>query len=410
MQALGTPFRRLIGAAAAANLGDGLLLVGAPLLALQVTREPVLVAGVQVAFMLPFLLLGLQAGALADRRSRRGLLVGSALMRAVVLAAVGIAALTGALSLWLLYVAVFVVGTGEVLYDTTSQSLVPDLVSTDDLGVANGRLVAVQTVMNNFIGAPLAGVLVVVSASAVLVGPAALHLLAVVLLLRLPSAYQPPARPPATMRTDIGEGLRALWHDGTLRAVASMAGILNLGNAAFSAVIVLFVVGEASPMGLPEWAFGLLAAVMAAGAVVGSLVVADVERVLGPRRTLLGGVLAMGLLAGLPAVTTAVMPIAGLAFGLGFLVTLVNVVSVSSRQRRTPPALLGRVNAVFRLVATGAMPLGAAIGGVIASVHGLRATFVFVVVVQVLAVAVFQRPITDEALRTPMSEQELVPA
>ena len=398
MSTLPAPFHRLFAASTTSNLADGLVLVGVPLLALRTTREPVLISGIQAVFTLPWLLFALQAGALADRRGRRGLLVGAATLRGVVLALAGAAALTGNLTLAAIYLAVFVVGIGEVLFDTTSQSLVPAMVAREDLGRANGRLIGAQTVMNNFVGAPLAGVLVGLAGAAVLLGPAALYLAAALLLTRLPQRYQPEARPPATMRADIGEGLKHLLQHPTLRSLGLLGGVLNLANAAYFGVIVLFVVGEGSPMGLPEVAFGGLAAILAAGSVTGSLLAARVEARFGPRRTLVTGVAGTSLLMLTPLVTTAVAPIAAMAFLLGLTSVLVNVVAVSSRQRIVPAALLGRVNASFRLLVMGAMPLGAAIGGVIASATDLRVTFATAVALQLLALAVLHRPITDAAL------------
>jgi MFS family permease len=394
-------FRRLLAAATAANLGDGLVLVGLPLIVVQVTREPVLVAGVSTAFSLPWLLLALQAGALADRRSRRALLVHAAAWRAVVLAGAGVAALLGELPLVAVYLVVFLLGTGEVLFDTTSQSLVPDLVPTEHLGRANGWLIGAQTVMNNFVGAPLAGLLVGLVGASMVLGPAGLYLAAALVLLRLPDAYRPPTRPPARMRTDIAEGLRALWQHRTLRAMALLGAALNLANAGYFAVLVLFIVGPSSPMGLSEVGYGLLAAVLAAGSVAGSLLAGRLEERLGPRRTALGGVALSSTAMLVPVLTTSLVAITAMALVLGFSGVLVNVVIVSSRQRIVPSALLGRVNASFRVLAMGVLPVGAALGGVLASGTTLRTTFAVAVGLQLTALAVFHRPITDAALRGP---------
>jgi MFS family permease len=399
MTSLGPAYRRVWTASTASNLGDGIVLVGAPLVVVQLTRDPTLIAGVQVAITLPALLLTLQVGALADRRGRRGLMIAAALLRAGVLLGVGLAASTDALPLPLLYAALLVFGVGEVLFDTTSQSLVPDLVEREALGMANGRLVGAQTVMNNFVGAPLAGVLVGLATASVFLGPAVLYLACALLLTRLPERYQPAARPPATMRTDIGEGLRHLRGQPALRSIAGIAGINNLANTAYFSVFVLFVVGEEAPMGLPEAAFGALAAMLAIGSIAGSLVAGHIEARIGPRRALIGGMLSLSALMLIPVSTADVAPIALMAVCLGFASVLVNVVSVSSRQRVVPSDLLGRVNAAFRLVALGSMPVGALLGGVLAGTFGLRPLFAAAVAIQLVGVALLHRHITDDALR-----------
>ena len=282
--ALGRRYRRLFTASTTANLGDGLLLVGVPLLAIELTREPVAIAGLQAGLTLPWLLFALHAGALADRQDRRSLLVGAAALRAVTLGAAGLAAAAGWLPLPVLYLTVFVVAAGEVLFDTTSQSLVPDLVERDQLGAANGRLIGAQTVMNNFVGAPLAGLLVGVAAAAVLLGPAVLYGLVALLLLRLPGRYRPAARSVTTMRADIVEGLRALHRDAPLRSVALLGGVFNMASAAYFGVFVLFVVGDEAPMGLPPAAYGAFAAMLAAGGVAGEAHAGDVDAVLREER------------------------------------------------------------------------------------------------------------------------------
>ncbi len=398
MTPLPRPFHRLLAAATTSNLADGLVLVGAPLLALELTREPALIGGVQAAFTLPWLLFALTAGALADRRARRRLLVGAAGARALVLVVVGTAALLGQLSLPLLYLAVVLLGCCEVLFDTTSQSLLPDVVGREQLGAANGRLIGVQTVLRNFAGAPLAGVLVGVAGAAVLLTPAALYLATAALLLGLPSAYTPAPRPPARLRADIREGGRHLFANPTLKAIALLGGALNLANAAYFGVFVLFVVGDDAPMGLPAAAYGGLAAVLAVGSVAGSLVAAPAERHLGARRTLLGGVLLCSAAMLVPLMTAALAPIVLVALVLGAGSVASNVVSVSSRQRIVPGAVLGRVNATFRLVGMGAMPVGALLGGLLASATSLQLTFAAAVLVQVVAVLLLHRPITDRAL------------
>ncbi|MFU8841745.1 MAG: MFS transporter [Nitriliruptoraceae bacterium] len=397
--ALPPAFRRLLASATAANLGDGLLLVGLPLVVIQLTREPLLVAAINAWFSLPWLLFALQAGALADRRSRRALLVHGAAWRGAFLVVAGAAALLGSLPLAAIYVLVFLLGTAEVLFDTTSQSLVPDLVDREHLGRANGWLLGLQTVMNNFVGAPLAGLLVGLFGAAMVLGPAVLYLAAALVLLSLPGPYRPPARPPARMRTDIAEGLRELWQHPTLRALGLLGAVLNLANAGYFAVLVLFIVGPSSPMGLTEVGYGLLAALLAAGSVVGSLLAGRLEEAIGPRRAALGGVALTSAAMLVPVVTTSVVAVTLMAVVLGFASVLVNVVIVSSRQRIVPRALLGRVNASFRVLVMGASPLGAALGGAIASATTLRTTFVAAVVLQALALVAFHRPVTDAALR-----------
>jgi hypothetical protein len=150
---LGPGFARLWAATSTANLADGIVLVGFPLLAVELTRSPWQVSLVTTLATAPWLLVALPAGALADRHDRRRLLLTAMLLRVVVLASLTALALTGAISLPVLYLGVVLLGVAEVIADTTSQSILPMLVSRDRLGAANGRIIAAQTVANDFLAA-----------------------------------------------------------------------------------------------------------------------------------------------------------------------------------------------------------------------------------------------------------------
>jgi MFS family permease len=404
MTPLGTRYTRLWAASTAANLGDGIMLVGAPLVAVGLTREPTLVAAVHLAGSLPWLLLALHAGALADRYDRRWLMVAAALLRTSALAGVAVAAWYGLLSLTVLYLAVLAFGVGEVLFDTTSQSMVPDLVGSEHLATANGRLVGTQVVMNNFLGAPLAGVLVGLATASVFAGPALLYLAAGLLLVRLPGRYRPATRPAASMRRDIAEGLAYLRRHRTLRSLAALGCLLNLGNTAYFSVFVLFVVGPESPMGLPAAAYGGLGAALAVGSVAGSVFARRVERALGPRRVILGagGLASVTMLV--PVFTIDLVAIGAMAVVLGAMSVSINVAVVTSRQRIVPRPLLGRVNSAFRLATVGVMPIGAVLGGTVAGALGLRALFVAAVAIQIAGLVTLHRPITDAGL-TPVPHE-----
>ncbi len=126
---MGAPFRRLWVASAVSNLADGVLKVALPLVAVRYTESPALVAGLTFALTLPWLLFTLPAGALADRLDRRLAMVGANVARAVLVAALAAVALVpDAGSIAVLYVVAFGVGVTETLYDTSAQSILPQVV------------------------------------------------------------------------------------------------------------------------------------------------------------------------------------------------------------------------------------------------------------------------------------------
>lgn len=372
---LGVRYWRLWTSSGLSNLADGTFKVTLPLVAIRFTQSPTLIAGLAFALTLPWLLFALHAGALADRFDRRRAMLGANAVRAALVAVLVLAMLLHAGSIWMLYVIALGIGTTETIYDTSAQSILPQLVSRDLLSRANAQLYAAELTANQFIGPPLGGLLVAVGATFAFVMPVALWVAAVGALLLVRGSFRVARTEPTSLRADIVEGLRFLWHQRVLRTLAVVTGIFNLSTNATFAVFVLYAVGPASAMRLSATAYGVLLMALAGGSLLGSFVAERVEKLLGRSRSLGLNYLASALLVGTPALTANPYLI-GAAFLFGSITIVIsNVIIVSLRQRVTPDRLLGRVNSGYRLVAWGTMPLGAAIGGGLAEVVGLRAVF-----------------------------------
>ena len=181
-QDLGRPFAAQLTSTGLANLGDGILGTLAPLVALSLTTSPLQISLLSAATWLPWLLFGLAAGVVIDRVDRRRAQVVALGVRAAVLATGAALGFTGALSMPLLVCLVLAYGATEVFADLGATSIVPDLVPPDRFSAANGRVIAVQQVANAFLGAPLAGVLVVFGAGIGFGTSAALAALAALVL------------------------------------------------------------------------------------------------------------------------------------------------------------------------------------------------------------------------------------
>src|SRR5688572_19423267 len=173
--ALGRRYWTLLTSSAVANLGDGIFQVAIGLVAVKLTRSPGLVAGVVLASRLPWLFVALPAGALADRLDRRKTMLRAQLARVVLLGALAALYAADLATIGMLYVIALGLGIAEVLFDTSSQTLMPAVVEKDDLATANGRLFAVELVMNQFAGPPIGGFLVAASAAVALAAGAGLY-------------------------------------------------------------------------------------------------------------------------------------------------------------------------------------------------------------------------------------------
>jgi MFS family permease len=395
---LGRNFAKAVVAAGFANLADGVLWVALPLLAVQLTRSPILIAGVTVAARLPWLLAPV-AGAFADRLDRRQSMVRVNLVRTVLLGGLAVAVATDLANLAMLYAVALLLGIGETLFDTSAQSLLPALVSRDDLTRANSRLFAVELVANEFIGPPLGGLLAAAGLAVAIGVPAAAYLVGAGCLALLVGSFRAVGAGPAgstRLRDEIAEGARFVWRHPVLRPLAIMLGVQNMAFSAAFSVFVLFAVAP-GPMGLSKAGYGILTGTIGVGSLLGSWLAAPVERRLGRVRTLVLSVVvnAAGLVV--PVVTALPVPVGASWLATGAAIVLWNVVTVSLRQRITPDRLLGRMNASYRLVGWGTMPLGALLGGALAEVLGLRGAFLVAAVVTLATLAGF-RFVTEEAI------------
>jgi MFS family permease len=298
----------------------------------------------------------------------------------------------------MLYVVAFVLGVGETLFDTAAQSLVPNIVHPEQLSRANGRLFAVELIMNQFVGPPLGGVLVGISIPLALGGSVLGYALAAVGLALIAGSFRAKrAGPRVGILREIAEGWRFVVGDRLLRTLAIMVGVMNLATNAVWAVFVLYAL-DPGPMGLSEAGFGILVTTLALGSVVASLATPRLEARFGPGRVVWSAVILTGLMLAVPAFTSSALLVGGSFLVSGFAAVSWNIITVSFRQRITPDALLGRMNATYRLFAWGTQPLGALLGGIVAELFGLPAVFLLAgVLVGILALA---RPIvTDAALR-----------
>jgi len=381
---LGGNFYKLWTASAISNFGDGVRLTALPLLASTLTRDPGTIAGVFFASSAPWLLFALTAGALVDRLDRRHTMwtmqvVRMALM--VVLTVVVVADLGSTPMLVTLYIVSFFLGIGEVIFDNAAQAIMPAVVRKDQLQVANGRLYAVEEATNRFAGPPVGSFLFAAAAALPFIVDAATFGVGAVLIFSMTGSYAPARGASAgttSIRHEIAEGLRWLWQHRILRTLGVMTGVSNLTHSATYAIFVLYAL---EILELSEWGFGVILAASAVGGLAGGLVAPGLARFFGDGKSFYIITITAAISEAIIGFTSnaIVVALAMIAFGMGAMWW--NVIAVSLRQSVVPDQLLGRVNSVYRLLAWGTMPLGAAIGGGLARLFGLRAPYFFSAIV-----------------------------
>ena len=366
----------LTNANLAAQLAEQLSLAAVPIVAVLVLGAgPGDIGLLATAQTLPFLLLSIPLGLLADRTSRRRLMVWAETLRALALFGLMAAVMSGQLSIGLLAVLGFVGAVGTVGFSVAAPALVPALVPREALARANGRLELARSAA--FAAGPaLGGALVTwAGAPAAFVLAAVLSVSAVVLLLRL---VEPPRARMARRHPllDIRDGAHWVWRHALLRPIFLTAVAWNISWFVLQAAYVPYAIRL---LGLNAAAVGMTLAAYGAGMVVGALMAPQVVARMSFGRAIQLGP-AVSVLAALTMVATLALPsgvLAGLAFflfGAGPIVW--TITSTTLRQTVTPGAMLGRVSAIFLAANTGARPIGAALGGFLGATWGEPACLV----------------------------------
>ncbi|WP_309144497.1 MFS transporter [Streptomyces sp. BR123] len=365
-------FRRLFGSAALGQFAANTHHVALPLLALAaLDATPAQVGMLAALSTAAFLLIGLPAGAWVDRLRTRRLLIAADLTRAGLLASLPVAWWLGALTLTHLYAVSLAHGCATVFADVGSQSLLPRLIRRDGLVRANAALVTLMAVAN-IAGRGAGGVLVAaLTAPVALACSAAAYLASVFRLTRLGAVPSPAPAPRTPLPAQIREGLGHVLGHPELRALVLSATLSNLGGAAINTMLPVLFVRE---LGLSPTALGLFWATGGIGLLLGARLARPVAARVGYGRALLLSLTPAALLV--PLADRG--PWLGVA-GAGWLLVMMtigsnNVLAVSLRQQLTPDALLGRMNATFRFMLTGALALGSAASGLLAEFTTLHTT------------------------------------
>ncbi|GIJ23866.1 MFS transporter [Micromonospora lutea] len=385
-RSLGRQFWTFWSAAALANVGDGIRVAAFPLLAAALTDDPLAVGAVAAAQFLPWLVSGLLAGTLADRRGARTLLAAADTGRVVVLATLAATVALGWATIAVVVAAAFLLGAGETIRDTAAQTAVPRLVPDAQLEKANGRLVAGEIVGNEFVGPPVGALLFVLGAAIPFAVNGAALALAVMLVLSLPLTLAHRVTtdtvevPPAT--DGVLAGLRWLVRQPMLRTLVLVTAAVAAADTAWFAIFVLYA---RDALGLGAFGFGLLLATGAAGGLIGSFAADRLvarfhhRSVLTWSMAVTAGVPVLLAVVGHRAAAVVVVVTTSAAFAV------LNVAALSVRQRLVPGGLLGRVVAASRMVTYSCTALGALAGGALAARAGIDAPFVLSGIIAVAA-------------------------
>ena len=368
-------FRRVWTASAVSALGDGIYFAALPLLALTMTHNPVLLGAMEACALLPWLFFGMVGGALVDRWDRRRTMVIADLCRFSLLALVTLLVAAGDADIYVLFAIVFLLGIGQVFFDTASVAFLPEVLDRDldTLQVANSRLQGTQQAFGGFVGPPVGSLLFALGRSVPILGNAVSFLFSSLTIWTLPKSAPKPAKERGSLLREAREGAAYLFGNRLLVGLSLRPAVGNFAFFGASAVLVLYV---RDTLHLGTAAYGLYLTANAIGAIGGTAVAPRLAGKLGTggTLTLTAFVEAVSLLGiGLsPNAWTAGVGEAVLGAAMGATMGLGPAV----RQAIVPDHLMGRVAATARLIALCAGPVGAVFGGWLAHVAGLRAPFI----------------------------------
>ncbi|MFC9486627.1 MFS transporter [Streptomyces hydrogenans] len=371
-------FMLLWGGQAVSEIGSMITPFVLPFLAVTALDASNFQVGLLTALgTLAFLLVALPAGVVVDRVARHRLMMWCDLLRAAAIVTVPVAWYLDTLTLTHLCAVALLTGSLTVFFDVAYQSYVPTLVDKDSLIEANGKLGTTSSAAAT-LGPTVAGLLVAaIGGARALVADAMSFLVsaASLFLIRTPEpklALSGGPRP--SFRKQMGEGLGFVVQHPVLRRIVACTATVNLFSHMASAMEIPFLIRE---LGLSSSQAGLLLALGPAGGVLGGLLASRLARKVGSARIIWLAPLALGLPSYLvplayPGWRVIFFGIGWFAFTFGAIVY--NTAQVTYRQQLCPPELLGRMNAAVRWIVWGTIPLGALVGGALATWIGLRPT------------------------------------
>jgi MFS family permease len=388
-------FKRLAWSNLFAQFSEQIALAAAALAAVLVLKAgPAETGWLQTAQTLPFLLLSIPAGLIADRASRRMLMVASEALRAVSLLAIMALLAGGLLNLPLLAALGFAGAIGTVCYSVAAPALVPALVPRRRLADAN-RLLELARSSAYAAGPALGGALVGWTGAPFAYALATvLSLSAVALLIGLPKE-EPRAPTRRHIFHDLREGASFIARHALLRPILLTAVLFNISWFVIQAIYVAYAV---ETLGLTAIQIGFTLGIYGAGMIAGALVAPALARrfsfgtvvVLGPLGAFIAAVM---MLATIWYPTVILAGSSFFFFGAGPILWTISTMTL--RQAVTPNALLGRVSAFIMTATFGARPIGAAIGATVAAHFGASACLVVATAgfaIQLLVICLSQIP------------------
>jgi MFS family permease len=375
---LGKDFSRVWTTSLITNLVDGVLRLSAPLLAVSLTEDPVLIGLLGALGLLPWLFFAIPIGAFVDRVDRKRVFVlGNAIRSAIVLF-IAFSISQNFINIWILLLCVFLFGICEVLVDTTAQAVLPQILDKSNFEKGNSRLQISEVIVAQFAGSPLSGLLFATSIALPFYFSTTGFILAALIVAATSFKHNlNPARDPEVKTEklgligDIKFAFNYLYQDKNLFSIVSITTSIGFFYSLSNAIAPLFVLKE---LNVTPALFGVTLAIQGVGALIGSVMAPMASKFLGRGKALGLNLFLASLMILLTAFVPNVYVFVAITVVIGFTISVWNILLMSMYQSLIPAHLYGRIHGARRTIVWGLMPLGSVIGGVIAK-GGLRLPF-----------------------------------
>ena len=364
-------FNRLWSASLVSNLSDGVLLAAAPLLAITLTDNTVLISLLGAMIMLPWLLFAIPIGTLVDRLDRRYILAGTNLLRSVVVGVLAFTIAADLVNIYLLILAAFIIGSCEVASDTTAQSLIPQILEEKHFEKANSRLQISETVVQGFIGAPISGFIYALAIYLPFFINSLGFAISALFALSIPIKYLQDVRKEDEDKmerhfiADMKFGISYLVSQKALLRLVITTATIGFCYSMGSATMVLFIIKE---LGLAERYFGVILAIEGVGAIAGALVASRMSSKFGRSEVMTFALVASSAVLLIQGFSPNIYFFVAVGTFGGFVLSQWNILLMATYQTVIPTELYGRIHGTRRTLVWGAMPIGSLLGGVLAHV------------------------------------------
>lgn len=345
------------------NLGSGVSGIVFPLLILALTGSPA-VAGVATALgQFPYLIFSLPVGALIDRWDRKRVMIICDLGRGLAMAAIPVAVLFNALTIWQIFIVAFIEGSLFVFFNIAQTAALPNVVAREQLPQATAQNAAADG-LTGIVG-PSLGTLIYQNLGRAMpfVVDAVSYGVSVVSLALIKTRFQTQrvATGQRHLLREIREGLAWLWNQPLIRFIAFLTGGMNFVGAG----MVLIVIVLAKNIGATDGEIGFVFSIGAIGGIVGSLIGGQIQKRFAFGQVIIGSVVVQTIVFPLLLFAPNLVVMGILLAAMWIVGPIYNIVQFSYRLSLIPDELQGRVNSTFRLVAFGFQPVGAALSGLL---------------------------------------------